>query len=44
MKYKEAIDVIKNHYPTEDYTRLREALDLAIKTLEMQNENEDDSK
>ena len=42
MKHKEAIDVIKNHYPTENYTRLREALDLAIKTLEMQKESEVD--
>jgi hypothetical protein len=34
MDYQEAIKVIKNHYPTENYTRLREALDLAIKVLE----------
>ena len=42
MKNKEAIDVIKNHYPTENYTRLREALDLAIKVLETEIESEDD--
>lgn len=34
MDYKTAIKVIKNNYPPENYTLLREALDLAIKLLE----------
>lgn len=38
MDYNEAISVIKNNYPPEQYTMLREALDLAIKLL--QNEAE----
>jgi len=33
MDYQEAIEVIKSHYPTQNYTMLREALDLAIKVL-----------
>jgi hypothetical protein len=31
---KEAIEAIKNNYPPENYSILREALDLAIKLLE----------
>lgn len=34
MKFKEAIEVIKNNYPPENYTMLRDALDLAIHLLE----------
>ena len=34
MTNEEAIKVIKVHYPTENYTRLREALDLAIRILQ----------
>lgn len=34
MEYKEAISVIKSNYPTENYTMLREALDIAIELLE----------
>ncbi|SER87655.1 hypothetical protein SAMN05518872_102450 [Psychrobacillus sp. OK032] len=34
MTNKEAIEVIKSNYPPENYTLLREALDLAIKSLE----------
>ena len=33
MDYQEAIEVIKSNYPPENYTMLREALDLAIKVL-----------
>lgn len=33
-KYKEAIEAIKANYPPENYSLLREALDLAIKVLE----------
>ena len=36
MKYKEAIDAIRANYPPENYTRLREGLDLAIITLKKQ--------
>ena len=38
MDYEEAIKIIKINYPPENYTRLREALDLAIKTLSEQVE------
>ena len=34
MTNKEAIKVIKCNYPPENYTRLREALDMAIEALE----------
>lgn len=34
MDNKEAIDAIRNNYPPSNYTILREALDLAMKTLE----------
>ena len=34
MTNKEAIEVIKCNYPPENYTRLREALDMAIEALE----------
>ena len=34
MTNEEAIKVIKAHYPTENYTRLREALDLAVRVLQ----------
>lgn len=34
MDYSEAIKVIKSNYPPENYTRLREALDLAMNVLE----------
>lgn len=33
MDYKLAIESIKSNYPPENYTMLREALDLAIKVL-----------
>ena len=36
MDHKEAIKIIKAHYPTENYTRLREALDLAIELMSKQ--------
>jgi len=32
-KYKEAIEIIKSNYPPENYTALREALDLAMECL-----------
>lgn len=34
MSYEEAIQTIKLNYPPENYTMLREALDLSIKLLE----------
>lgn len=34
MEYKEAIKAIKDNYPPERYSMLREALDMAIKLLE----------
>ena len=34
MTNEEAIKVIKCNYPSENYTRLREALDMAIEALE----------
>lgn len=39
MTNKEAIEVIKCNYPPENYTRLREALDMAIEALEKQMQN-----
>lgn len=33
MDYQEAIEVIKSNYPPENYTMLREALDLSIELL-----------
>ena len=35
-RYKEAIEAIKSNYPPENYTILREGLDLAIEVLEKQ--------
>lgn len=34
LTYEEAIEAIKNNYPPENYTILREALDLAMKVLQ----------
>jgi 20S proteasome alpha/beta subunit len=34
VTHKEAIEIIKNNYPDRSYMGLREALDLAIKALE----------
>lgn len=34
MDYKEAIEIIKSNYPSERYTLLREALDLAIESMQ----------
>ena len=39
MTNEEAIKVIKCNYPPENYTRLREALDMAIEALEKQMHN-----
>ena len=39
MTNKEAIEAIKCNYPPENYTRLREALDMAIEALEKQMQN-----
>lgn len=39
MTNKEAIEVIKCNYPSENYTRLREALDMAIEALGKQIHN-----
>ena len=36
IKYEEAINAIKSNYPPENYTILREGLDMAIKALEKQ--------
>jgi hypothetical protein len=36
MDYKQAIETIKSNFPTENYTTLREALDLAIKAMQKQ--------
>lgn len=41
MTSKEAIEVIKANYPPENYTMLREALDLAIKLLEEDSKKEE---
>lgn len=41
MTSKEAIEVIKSNYPPENYTMLREALDLAIKVLEDDSKKEE---
>ena len=38
-KYEEAIKAIRGNYPPERYTMLREGLDLAIKSLEIQEKN-----
>lgn len=38
MTRKEAIDAIKCNYPPEHYSILREALDMAIKELEITSE------
>lgn len=40
MDYKDAIESIKNNYPPESYTRLREALYIAITVLEEKIEQE----
>jgi len=38
---QEAIEVIKNNWPSENYTMLREALDVAIEALSKEtNKNE----
>lgn len=34
MNYEQAIKTIKSNYPPEQYTMLREALDLAIDVLQ----------
>ena len=39
MTNEEAIKAIKCNYPPETYTRLREALDIAIEALEKQMQN-----
>ena len=39
MTNEEAIRAIKCNYPPENYTRLREALDMAIEALEKQMRN-----
>lgn len=36
IKAEEAISIIKNNYPSERYSMLREAIDLALKLLELQ--------
>lgn len=36
MDCKNAIECIKKNYPPSNYTMLRESLDLAIKSLEIQ--------
>lgn len=41
MNYKEAIEAIKSNYPTENYTVLREALDLAIEVLQDASDEEE---
>lgn len=41
MTSKEAIEAIKANYPPENYTMLREALDLAIKLLEEDSKKEE---
>lgn len=33
MRIEEAVEAIEKNYPPSNYTRLREALDLSIKTL-----------
>jgi hypothetical protein len=40
MNYKEAIEAIKKNYPPENYSLLREALDIAITLLEKESEKE----
>jgi hypothetical protein len=47
MNYKEAIEAIKANYPPENYSILREALDLAIIVLQEkvdESVNKDDFK
>ena len=39
MTNEKAIEAIKCNYPPENYTRLREALDMAIEALEKQMHN-----
>ncbi len=41
MKSKEAIKVIKANYPPENYTMLREALDLATRFLKEDSDTEE---
>jgi hypothetical protein len=36
MDYKQAIEAIKKNYPPENYSILRQALDLAIELMEQQ--------
>jgi hypothetical protein len=38
MSYLQAIEVIKSNYPPENYTMLREALDLAIQVLQRKDD------
>jgi hypothetical protein len=38
---REAIQIIKSNYPSENYTLLREALDLAIELLEDKDKKDD---
>jgi hypothetical protein len=40
MTYKEAIHAIKSNYPPENYTILREALDLSINVLQYMIDND----
>lgn len=40
MSYGEAINAIKQNYPPSNYTRLREALDMAIVLLEEKRDEE----
>lgn len=40
MNYKDAIKVIMSNYPPENYTLLREALDLAVELLEEKMEDD----
>lgn len=40
MTSEEAIEVIKSNYPPENYTMLRDALDLAITLLEEDSKKE----
>lgn len=41
MTSKEAIEIIKSNYPPENYTMLREALNLAIRVLEEDSKKEE---
>lgn len=40
MTYEQAIQAIKSNYPPENYTRLREALDLSINVLQYMIDND----